>query len=62
MKKFKIPHGSKKFNMMSMNGGKYLVKNMKKFLNVFKKSYVKFTQSNVLPLVFRGPRNKDSMF
>ena len=52
---------SNTYNFMSLRGGKYLIRD-EKFFKLLNQNYVKFSQKDALPLVFRGPRQTIAPF
>ena len=51
-----------KYNFVSLRGGKFNISDSDTFFKLFCRDYVKLSQTNAFPLVFRGPREKLTPF
>ena len=59
----KQPHGEKEhYNFLSIRGGKFHLADFDTFFKLLNRDYVKLSQTNAFPLVFRGPRHTPSPF
>ena len=53
---------NEKYNFVSMRGGKFYLADFDTFFKLFNRDYVKLSQINAFPLVFRGPRETAGPF
>ena len=59
----KKPHSEKNdYNFVSAKGGKFKITDSNKFFALLHKNYVKLSQKNAFPLIFRGPRDTKTPF